>query len=175
LATKHHQMQRFIRYYKDETGKTEVDMKEVAKFAVANGWELPQPSNPLDRLAKEFSQAAREETRYDKKTGRPYRANHAVPLPKGGEQLRIWIDIDEAPRKPMRKSLIMRREQMVGDGLQLTLDADHWNNIHPEEDPINIPMDFTDDIEERKHAPGDKKRQSTVNRSSSSISPTQLT
>ena len=40
---------------------------------------------------------------------------------------------------------------MVDDGLQLTFDADHWNNAHPNEEPIAIPLDFTDDIEWRKN------------------------
>jgi len=65
----------------------------------------------------------------------------------------FWVDIDEAPRKHMHKSLVNRREQMVGDGLQLTLDSDHWNSINPNEEPINLPIDFTDDIEWRKNAP----------------------
>lgn len=33
---------------------------------------------------------------------------------------------------------------MISDGLQLTLDSDHWNSIHPEEELIQIPMDFTE-------------------------------
>ncbi len=158
MSTKSHQMQNLIRFYKDETGKTEIDMKEVAKFAVSKGWKLPQPVSAIDRLAKEFSQAAREEVRHDHKTGRPYRANHSIVVKQGGEQLHLWIDIDEAPRAPMRKSLIARREQMVGDGLQLTFDADHWNCIHHDEEPIIIPMDFTEDIEERKNAPEEIKK-----------------
>jgi hypothetical protein len=156
MSTKHHDMQKLIRYYKDQTGKMEVDMKEVAKFAVKMGWQLPAPSDPLDQLAKEFAQAAREEIRYDKGSGKPYRANHAIVQQQGDDQLHLWIDIDEAPRKRMRKSFIMRREQMVGDGLQLSLDVDHWNNIHPHEEPIIIPMDFTDDITWRKNAPEEK-------------------
>ena len=155
MATKRRQMQNLIRYYKDETGEKEIDMHKVAAYAAKKGWPLPRPVDPLDMLAKQFSSAAREETRYDKKTGRPYRANHAVNTFQGGQQLTLWIDIDEAPRKPMLKSLINRREQMVGDGLQLTLDADHWNSIHSDEGPITLPMDFTDDIEWRKNAPSE--------------------
>ena len=147
-----------IRYYKDVTGKTEIDMKEVAKFALAKGWKIPVPTDPLDRLAKEFTKAARDEIRHDKKTGKPYRANHALPIKQGYTQLYVWVDIDEAPQKHIVKSLIMRREQMVGDGLQLTLDADHWNNIHSSEDPITIPMDFTDDILWRKNAPDEDEK-----------------
>ena len=151
--TKKRDMQRLIRHYKLESGVQEVDMHEVAKYARKMGWPLPKPKDPLDLLARDFAQAAREEIRHDKTTGRPYRANHALQVWQGGTQLTLWIDIDEAPRKPMLKSLINRREQMVGDGLQLTLDADHWNSLHSDEEPIVLPLDFTDDVEWRKNSP----------------------
>ncbi|KVE81062.1 hypothetical protein WI99_25160 [Burkholderia cepacia] len=153
---KHQEMQRLIRLYKETTGEVEVDMHKVAKFANERGWPLPKPRDPFDMLAKEFAQAARQEFRTDSKTGKPYRANHALPSTVRGVQLTLWIDIDEAPRHQMLKSLINRREQMVGDGLQLSLDADHWNGIHEGEEPIDIPMDLTDDIEWRKNAPDDE-------------------
>lgn len=158
MANKHEKMQHFIRLYKEETGKIEVDMKEVAKFAVAHGMPLSAPLSAIDRLAKEFAHAARDEMRYDKKTGKPYRANHAISYAQGNKQLHLWIDIDEALRKPMVKSLIARREQMVGDGLQLTLDADHWNSIHPNEEAIKVPMDFTQDILWRQNAPDEEEK-----------------
>jgi len=153
VATRHQEMQRFIRHYKEQTGKTAVDMHEVAKAAANKGWRLPKPPDALALLAKEFSQAAREEIRHDKNSGKPYRANHAMIIKQGQDQLTLWIDIDEAPRKPMLKSLIQRREQMVGDAYHLTLDADHWNGIHPDEEPIELPLDFTDDVNWRKNGP----------------------
>jgi len=146
-------MQSLMRLYKEETGEKEIDMHKIAKYAAGRGWPLPKPVNTLDLLAKQFTQAARSEIRKDAKTGKPYRANHAVATYQSGEQMTFWVDIDEAPRKHMHKSLVNRREQMVGDGLQLTLDSDHWNSINPNEEPINLPMDFTDDIEWRKNAP----------------------
>lgn len=149
LATRHQEMQRLIRLYRTETGETQVDMRKVVLFATKMGWPLPKPADPIDLLAAEFARAAREEIKTDKATGRPYRVNHAIPVGQGT----LWIDIDQAPRTPMLKSLINRREQMVGDGLQLTLDSDHWNSIHPDEEPILIPLDFTDDVEWRKNAP----------------------
>jgi hypothetical protein len=158
VATKAQKMQKFIRYYKDQTGIKEVDMHEVARFAEKNGWTMPEPVRPIDRLAREFTQAAREEVRYDKKTGRPYRANHAFKDQKkaGAEQTYLWIDIDEAPRPSMLKSLVLRREQMVGDAYHLTLDQDHWNSIHPDEEEIQLPLDFTDDVNWRKNGPEEK-------------------
>jgi hypothetical protein len=147
-VTKTKQLQQIIRLYKQRTDSYEIDMRKVAEFAVHElGIELPKPVDPLDLLAKKFTSAAREETRIDSTTGLPYRANHAVP--KSGSQQCLWIDIDEATRALMQKSAVKRREQIVGDALQLELDVQHWNRVNPHEDPINIPLDFTEDVEER--------------------------
>ena len=157
MLTKNQERQWIIRLYKTETGSTEVDMHEVAKFAVKIGWPIPDPIKPFDRLATQFSQAAREEIKHDKDTGRPYRVNHAVPMQRSDRrQLYLWVDIDEASRPLMSKSLVGRRQQIVSDALQLDLDQEHWNNIHPDEEQINLPLDFTDDVEWAKNAPLDE-------------------
>lgn len=150
--------QKFIRYYKEVTGATDVNMMDVAKLAKKMGWQLPRPIDPLDLLAKKFANAARQQIRHDKTTGEPYRVYHSLRETRGGQQLSFWIDIDEAPRKKMVKSLVMRREQMIGDGLQLLRDAQHWNRIHPKEEAIPVLLDLTDDVEWRKNAPGDDQK-----------------
>ncbi len=141
-----------IHWYREETGKTEVDMIEVAKFAVSKGWKLPKLPDPLDLLAGQLAQAARDETKKDKTTGRSYRVNHAIAM----GQKTFWFDIDDpkVTRPKMVLSLASRREGMLADGLQLTFDADHWNSIHPGEDAIKPEMDFTLDIEWRKNSEG---------------------
>lgn len=145
--------QLLIRQYRMETGKQAWDMREVAEWGLDKGLlRKPDPVDPVDRIARRLAKSARQEVRYDEKTGRPYRANHAMVVQAGGSQMSLWIDIDDAPRPHVQKSLIQRREQMVHDGVQLTLDADHWNGMHPEEEPIQIPLDFTEDVEERKAA-----------------------
>jgi hypothetical protein len=62
------------------------------------------------------------------------------------------LDINDATRTQMLKSCVNRREQMVSDGLQLTLDMEHWNSLNPVEEPIALPMDLALDIEIRKAA-----------------------
>ena len=150
-----------IRQYRQETGKQDVDMHDVAKFARARGWKMPTPPDAIDMLAKEFSTAAREEIRYDNTTKRPYRANHCFMVTSGGKQMHLWLDIDgQAPRNKMVMSIATRREQMIGDGLQLALDVEHWNNINPSDEPIQLDLDLTDEVEWRKNAPSadeDKK------------------
>jgi len=119
MANKTQQIQNFIRYYKEKTGKTEVDMKEVVKMAISKGWKLPKPKDPLDQLTQQFTKAARDEIRHDEKTGKPYRANHAVRVKQGQTQLHFWVDIDEAPRKTIdllhnyRSEYIFERSSFV--------------------------------------------------------------
>jgi hypothetical protein len=163
MYKKSQDFERAIHYYKQKTQKKEIDLREVAKFAISElGWKTPAPVSALDRLAKEFARQARTVIRHDKKTGKPYRANHNVPITQGAQTSFIWFDIDEAPsRNIMLKSLIQRREQMIGDGLQLTFDQDHWNDVKkPDEEVIDIPMDLTDDILWRKNAPDEDKKAS---------------
>lgn len=155
MSTKSQRLQRLIQHYRDETGNASVDMHEVAKFAADRGYPLPKPKSALDRLAEELSTAAREEVRHDKVTGQPYRANLAVVQWNNGQQLTLWHDIDVAPRRVARKAFVQRREQMVGDAVQLTLDVTHWNRVHDHEEPIVMPLDFTDDVEWRLNAPGE--------------------
>ena len=147
--SKRQDMQRFIRHYKDETGEREIDMRKVAQLAKRMGWKMPTPPSEIDLLAKQFTNAAHEERKYDKKTGKPYRVYHAIPV-TGQPSLFNYVDIDEANRKQMLMSSVIRREQMVSDGLNLTLDLDHWNSVNSKDEPIQLPMDLTLDIEIRK-------------------------
>jgi hypothetical protein len=120
------------------------------------GYRLPKPVDPVDMLAREFARAARMEQREDKVTRRPYRVYHAYPAHRNGAQLKLWVDIDEAPREPMKISLGLRRQQMANDGYHLSLDAEHWNRIHPQEQPIVLALDFEQDVAERKNAPNEQ-------------------
>src|SRR5258708_21934264 len=129
--TKKQEMQALIRHYRDKTGQQSVNMHDVARYAASLGWELPKPKSAEDRLAEQFSGAAREEVRKDSATGRPYRANLAVTVHQSGEQFTLWTDIDEAPRHIAQKAFVQRREQMVGDAVQLSFDVEHWNRINP--------------------------------------------
>jgi hypothetical protein len=158
--TKHQEMQRIIRLYKDKTGNHEVDMHEVARFAVSMGWPLPKPAAPIDLLAGKFSEAAREETRKDNVTKRPYKANHALrKKADDGSQMTIWIDVDEAPRHKMVKALALYRDQMVGEAVIATNTADHWNRINPNQEPLNFETDFTPDVEWSLNAPKEKEEE----------------
>lgn len=151
-------MQAIIRRYREQTGNDSVDMHDVAKYAVGLGWALPKPKTALERLAEQFSSAAREEIRRDEVTGKPYRANLAVTTWQGNAQMTLWTDIDVAPRPIAHRSFQQRREQMIGDAVQLTFDVMHWNRINEKDNPIEMPLDLTDDVEWRINAPDDNEK-----------------
>lgn len=156
--TKAQEMQRIIKRYREETGRDSVDMHDVAEYAAKMGWPLPKPKTAIDRLAEQFSSAAREEIRKDQVTGRPYRANLAVTTWQGKEQMTLWTDIDVAPRHIAHKSFQQRREQMVGEAVQLTFDVMHWNSVNEIEEPIDMPMDFNDDVQWRMNGPEEEQK-----------------
>lgn len=158
MLTKAQEMQSIIKRYRAETGNDSVDMREVAKYAAGMGWPLPKPKTALDRLAEQFSGAAREEMRKDEVTGRPYRANLAVTTWQGQTQMTLWTDIDVAPRYVAHKSFQQRREQMIGDAVQLTFDVMHWNRVNEIDEAIEMPMDFTDDVQWRMNAPDENEK-----------------
>jgi len=145
---------KWIELYRNKTGKKEIDMHEVARFALANGYEPPKPKTIEEVVARQLSRAARQHHKTDPDTGEPYRVNHRIPGEKG--QASIWINVDDGPpRNKMLISLSTRREQMVGDALQLTRDADRWNRVCPDQEPIQLPLDLTFDVELRRHADED--------------------
>jgi hypothetical protein len=159
MKTKSEKMQDFVRYYREKTGKVSVEMREVAEEAKRMGWKLPSPKSALDLLAQQFSDSQREEVRKDEVTGRPYRANLAVSEWHGGMQMVFWTDIDAASRHVAHKSLTQYRDQMIGEAVTMKLTADHWNRRNPHEEPINMELDFNDDVTWRLNAPDEDDQQ----------------
>lgn len=48
----------------------------------------------------------------------------------------------------MERAFGQRRKQIVGDCVQLRTDVDVYNDKHVGEAPINLVLDFTDDVAE---------------------------
>jgi hypothetical protein len=158
MSTAAEKRQAFIRYYKRQTGAKEITMREVAAFAKKMGWKMPTPPDPLDMLAKQFSDSAGEEARTDKETKRTYKANLAITERHSGKQTTLWIDVDDnPPRHRMLKGLHLYREQMVGEAVIGKNTADHWNRNNPDQIPLPFDTDLTDDVNWRQNAPIEEK------------------
>ena len=144
------QVKDYVERYKTETGNDGLlDPHEVAAWALHNGLHKPNPKTTIDAIAADIAQVWREEYRTDKH-GRRYRAKHAATHKKGNKTLSLWADLDdpEAPHNHFVRSFAQRRQQIVGDCLQLKTDVDVYNDKREPDEPIQVPLDFTLDVAE---------------------------
>jgi hypothetical protein len=149
------QLQRIWHAFKAEHGTVPATAREAVQWGVSKGMVVPPELDPLDKLAEDMSTALREEYATDD-SGRRYRVNHAVRVSKAGVQLTFWAVMQDAPREHMQKAFIQRREQIVGDCVQLATDVEAYNSMKPEQKAIQMIFDFRDDVEERRDWGRDK-------------------
>jgi len=150
MATKAERLQSAWHQFDSDKDHKPTGTRQAVEWAVQQGLiELPDV-DPYDVLAEQMSQALRAEMATDSK-GRRYRVNHAVRITKGGVQYTFWGVMGFASHEHMEKAFAWRREQIVGDNVQLATDVEVYNDLvkgkHP---PIQIVMDYTDDVAERQ-------------------------
>lgn len=149
MTTQTEHFQTLWRDYEREHDHAPASAREVVDWAVANrSLELPR-IDPRDVLASQMSRALREEYATDAK-GRRYRMNHAMRVTKNGVQLTIWGILGYAPHLHMQRAFTQRREQVVGDLVQLHVDVEVYTEMTPGETPIQLVLDFRDDVAERR-------------------------
>lgn len=148
------QLRELWKRYRDEVSVDPVDLKTVAAWAIEQELWVPRPIDLNTSLANDLAQALREEKRTDK-SGREYRANIPVrSRAKDGTTLFEWADIDDAPRLHVEKNVQQERRSVASDLYALMMKVDHYNAAHPDEDPIQLILQFDDDIAEMKIANG---------------------
>ncbi|GAB3495532.1 hypothetical protein GCM10027399_17700 [Curvibacter fontanus] len=144
------QVKSYIERYQEEVGRDGLlDPHAVAEWAYQRGLHKPSIRTVVDAIASDISQFFREEFRTSE-NGQRYRAKHAVRFKKGEKSMSLWADIDDdkAPRDHFVKSFAQRRQQIVGDCYQLKTDVDVYNFKCANQQPIQVPLDFTLDVEE---------------------------
>jgi hypothetical protein len=145
------QMQAIFDRYTEEVDSSPVSLDNVAAWAIEQGLYRPQPRDVVKLCRESLAESLRQEKRVDAK-GRKYRAKHSVRTNIGGIQLSLWADIDNAPRSFMEKSFSQRRKDIADDCFQVKQDVDHFNDENPTELPIQIVLDFADDVAEMEAA-----------------------
>jgi len=144
------QVKEYVQRYQIEMDANGMlDPHAVAEWAYRNGLHKPNRRTVIDAIAADIAQVFREEYRTDK-SGQRYRAMHAVRSRTGNRTMSLWADMDDerAPRDHFVRSFAQRRQQIVGDCFQLMTDVDVYNSKCPAQQPIQIVLDFTNDIEE---------------------------
>ena len=144
------QVQAYCERYENEVGGDGLlGPHRVAEWAYKNGLHKPSIRTIVDAIAADISQLFREEYRTDEH-GQRYRAKHAVRSKQEGKSMSLWADMDDerAPREHFVRSFSQRRQQIVGDCFQLKTDVDVYNAKDLSQKPVQIPLDFTYDVEE---------------------------
>jgi hypothetical protein len=146
------------RYQKEVGGDGLIDAHQVAEWAYRNGLHKPNIKTVIDAIASDIAQVFREEYRTNE-NGQRYRAKHAVRSKSGNRTMSLWADMDDsrAPREHFVRSFAQRRQQIVGDCFQLKMDVDVYNGKNSTSQPIQIPLDFTYDVEELRYSTGSLK------------------
>lgn len=154
MANYKEQIRSIWKKYRDEVSSSPADLKDVAAWAIRQKLWHPRPVDLHTSLAGDLAEALREEKRVDSK-GREYRANIPVRTKrKDGPPLFVWADIDDAPHSHVVKSIQQERRSIASDCYALVMKADHYNDAHPDRDPIQIHLNFEEDVEEAKIARG---------------------
>lgn len=149
MTTQAEIFQKLWKEYEEDTDHVPASAREVVEWAVRErGLALPR-IDPRDVLAEQMSRALREEYATDAK-GRRYRVNHAIRVTKDGVQHTFWGIMGYAPRAHMQRAFTQRREQVIGDLVQLQTDVEVYNDQNPLEAPIQLVLDFKDDVDERR-------------------------
>ena len=141
--------QRVWREYEKAHDHSAASAREVVDWAVRErGLALPVV-DPRDVLAERMSRHLREEYETDAK-GRRYRKNHAIRVTKNGVQTTMWGIMGFASHGHMQRAFTQRREQVIGDLVQLDVDVEVYNESVPDEKQIQLILDFNDDVAERR-------------------------
>jgi len=147
-TTKNEKMQKVWRLYEESHDRAPASARQVAAWGVQEGLLHLPMIDPIDVLASDMARALREQYATDDQ-GRRYRVNHAVRVSKGSVQHTMWGMIGEVGRSFMEQAFYQRREQIVGDCVQLRVDVDVFNDANADDEPIPLILDFTDDVAER--------------------------
>jgi hypothetical protein len=153
MANYNEQLQRIWHAFEEEKGQIPSTAREAVAWGVAKGMIDPPEIDPLEHLAGDMAKALREEYSTDR-YGRRYRINHAVRVTKGSVQITFWAIMDFAPRPHMERAFAQRRRQIVGDCFHLKTDVDVYNDKHRDQEPIQVVLNFTDDVMEAQGLQG---------------------
>jgi len=121
--------------------------RDMVKWGLKTGHIDTRPEAVESYFADRMSQAMRE-VYFNDERGKRIRALHAAKDAQGV----LWDDIRGEPSPARTKhfsiSFQSRRKQIVQDCHQLKLDVDYFNRRHQPTIPIQLYLDFTDDVAE---------------------------
>lgn len=137
--------------YAAEVSSEPTSLDDVVEWALDKGLCQPNRRTLIQIFRDDLATSLRQERRIDEH-GRSYRAKINVRENVGGMQMSLWSDADLAPRSFVQKSTNQRRRAIAHDCYQLKQDVDHFNDARGGTNPLQLPLDFTDDVAELEAA-----------------------
>ena len=141
------QMQILADKFFRETGKVSATKTEMADWAISMGRWDRQEEAARKQCADDFAEAMRVEYETDQK-GRRVRTKYAATLEREGKKQTYWGDRKNVGHDFMEVSVKQQRNRVAGELYQIKVDVDSYNERYNDGEPIQIPLDFTPDIEE---------------------------
>lgn len=149
MSGKKNEFSHIVEQYKKAKNITDgiIDVHDLAGWAIDNKLYRPNMRDEIQLAANAFSRFFREEHRTDSK-GRSYRAKHAVRENINGKQQTLWADLDDpnVSVSHFEKAFSQRRQQIVGDCIQLKTDIDVCNDKKDSQIPLSL--NFEEDVAE---------------------------
>jgi len=152
FGMRHTRLQAIVGAYRAAGREWPASKQAIATWAIREGLWKPPPSEAISRLADQLARAMAEEHHTDAQ-GRSVRSKHAARVRGDDRQMSwVWDDMRTAPRTHMTTAIQQRRSLIVGDCKQLKTDVDSYNENHNTGDPIQLILDFTNDVAEAEAA-----------------------
>jgi len=149
MSSRKEELRKLANEYIARTGKTVYTSREIAEWAIREGyWQLPS-KKLISLCADEFARTFKEE-RFTDPLGNRVRFRHARKVDIEGVQTTLWENWPTISRENMETSLLQRRNQIVGECVQLDIDTESFNKFRNKGEPIQIPFDFTPDVTEHR-------------------------
>jgi hypothetical protein len=147
------QLLKLIDEYRD-INSGEKTAREIAAWLLTEKKLAPTKQEAIDILTRHVSRAMRGQ-HFTDPDGRKVRQKHAVRRKiqnYDGSQtmLTFWQDIDLATPQFMYESFQQRRGTLADGAWQLDQDNACYNKFYNKGAPLQIMLDFRDDVEERK-------------------------
>src|ERR1039457_2908338 len=121
------QLQGIVHDYIEAHEADEVDLGEVAEWAIQTGRYSAEPISIIRQCKEQLSEACRSEV-YKDPQGRDVRRMHPVRIVDGPQQMVFWADITTAKPGHMRLSFQQRRTAILADCKAHKTDVEFYND-----------------------------------------------
>jgi hypothetical protein len=140
------QMQQIVQEYRVSGQPWPATAREIGAWAIGESkWIMPATA-VLNRCSQDVAEAMGEI--HSTVSGRRTRVLYPATYQRQGVLSTVWDDLRTAPRTHMALSFQQHRRKIVGECRELDTARLSWNDLHPQEAPLQISFDFTIDLAE---------------------------